>query len=119
MGDQTNFSLQCAIHLLPETPLDGDTPEELDAREFLQRGFSVLKKTRRHSSRLLPWKSRYLWLSKDMLHLNWCHGDKPNVAASQRANTRVEVKEISSVEKMLYGSKVGKRFTLKLNPSFV
>ncbi len=81
-----------------EQVLDKDQEDQatVDDRRFLQRGCQVKKKTRKRL--VTSFKSRYMWVSEDLLLLRWAHGTTRDVEDSDEGLLWVEVANIGDVQ---------------------
>ena len=69
----------------------------MDARHFLQKGSTVKKKTR--TALIQSWKSKYLWLSEDLLIFRWCKGETKNWEESEKKESKIYVENMSQCYK--------------------
>ena len=75
-----------------------ETEETVLDRRFLLTGFAASKRTRGRFFK--KWKTRYVWVTEDLLYLRWCHGKSKDWRDSDENLTFVEVANIGNVETM-------------------
>ena len=84
--------------------INGKEPEDIKSdRRILQHGQSV----KSASGGMRRMKSRFLWLTEDMLFLRWNHGSEKNLEESDEKETLVEVANIGDVG--VFGKKKDKK----------